>query len=197
LRALASLGIFAEDNEHRFDLTPMAECMRSDVPGSVRSLCIIRGEWQYESWGQLLHSVRTGQSGLERVYGSPLFDFLAVNPDKGKLFDEAMTGVHGRETTAMLDAYDFSGISVLVDIGCGNGEVISSILKRHPAMRGVLFDQPTVIERTRANLEVVELAGRWEAKAGDFFEVVPPGADAYLLRHVTRRTSGSLKTSVR
>lgn len=184
LRALASVGIFAEDDRHCFALTPMAECLRGDVSGSVRSLCIIRGEWQYEAWGRLLHSVRTGQSGFETVYGTPLFDFLAENPDKGKLFDEAMTGVHGRETAAMLDAYDFSGIGVLADVGCGNGEVISSVLKRYPAMRGVLFDRPSVIERTRVNLEAVGLGGRCESAAGNFFEAVPSGADAYLLRHV-------------
>jgi hypothetical protein len=84
----------------------------------------------------------------------------------------------------MLDAYDFSGIGVLADVGCGNGEVMASVLRRYPAMRGVLFDRPAVIERTRANLAAAGLAGRCELIAGDFFESVPPGADAYLLRHV-------------
>lgn len=184
LRALASLGIFAEDAEHRFALTPMAECLRSDVPGSVRSLAIIRGEWQYESWGQLLHSIRTGQCAFEKIHGSPLFDYLAANPEKGKLFDEAMTGVHGRETMAMLDAYDFSGIRVLADVGGGNGEVLASVLTRYPDMRGILFDQPSVIERSRARLESAGVAGRCDATAGNFFESVPHGADAYLLRHI-------------
>jgi hypothetical protein len=184
LRALASVGIFAEDDQRRFALTPMAECLRSGVPGSVRSLAIIRGEWQYEAWGQLLHSIRTGQCAFEKIYGTPLFDYLSANPEKGKLFDEAMTGVHGRETAAMLDAYDFSGIGVLADVGGGNGEVITSILKRYPSMRGILFDQPSVIERARANLQAAGLADRCEAKAGSFFESVPSGADAYFLRHI-------------
>ncbi|MCI0699918.1 MAG: acetylserotonin O-methyltransferase [Planctomycetia bacterium] len=184
LRALASIGIFVEADQHRFALTPMAECLRSDVPGSVRSLAIMRGEWQYEAWGQLLYSIQTGRSAFERIHKMPLFDYLSANPEKGKLFDEAMTGVHGRETSAMLDAYDFAGISVLADIGGGNGEVISSILKKYPAMRGVLFDQPSVIERTRANLEAAGLAARCEVVAGNFFDDVPSGADAYLLRHI-------------
>lgn len=184
LRALASLGVFGEDDRGRFALTPMAECLRRDVPGSVRALCIMRGEWQYEAWGQLLHSVRTGRPGFEKVYGVPMFDFLAAHPEKGKLFDEAMTGIHGSETAAMLDAYDLSGIGVLADVGCGNGEVMTTVLKRYPGMQGVLFDRPAVIERTRANLEAAGLAGRWEVRAGDFFESVPAGADAYLLRHV-------------
>jgi hypothetical protein len=184
LRALASLGIFVEDDRHRFALTPLAECLRSDVPASVRALAIMRGEWQYESWGLLIDTVRTGRSAFEQIYQMPLFDYLARNPEKGKLFDEAMTGVHGRETTAMLDAYDFTGISVLADVGGGNGEVLASVLKRYPNLRGVLFDQPSVVERTRKNLEAAGLDGRCEARAGNFFEAVPAGADAYLLRHV-------------
>ena len=184
LRALASLGVFAEDDVRRFALTPMAECLRSDVSGSVRSLAIIRGEWQYEAWGQLLHSIRTGECAFEKLYGEPLFDYLAAHPEKGKLFDAAMTGVHGHETAAMLDAYDFSGIGTLADVGGGNGEVIASILKRNPTMRGVLFDQPSVIERSRANLQAAGLVARCDAVAGNFFESVPSGADAYLMRHI-------------
>jgi hypothetical protein len=184
LRALASLGVFAEDATHRFVLTPLAECLRSDVVGSVRSLAIIRGEWQYEAWGQLLHSVRTGTAAFESIFGAPLFDYLAAHPEKGKLFDEAMTGVHGRETAAMLEAYDFSGIGTLADIGGGNGGVIVSVLKQYPAMRGVLFDRLAVVERARGHLASAGLADRCSAVAGDFFASVPAGADAYLLRHI-------------
>ena len=184
LRALASLGVFAEDDRSRFALTPMAECLRSDAPGSVRSLAILRGEWQYEAWGRLLHSVRTGECAFESLYGAPLFDYLAAHPEKGKLFDEAMTGVHGRETAAMLDTYDFGGIGTLADVGGGNGEVIASVLKRYPAMRGILFDRPAVVERSKANLQAAGVADRCAVAAGDFFTSVPSGADAYLLRHI-------------
>jgi hypothetical protein len=104
LRALASIGIFAEDDRHCFALTPLAECLRSNVPGSVRSLAIVRGEWQYEAWGQLLHSVRTGRCAFEKGFGMPLFEYLSRNAEQGRLFDDAMTGVHGRETAAMLGA---------------------------------------------------------------------------------------------
>src|SRR5262249_40070181 len=119
-----------------------------------------------------------------QIYGEPLFDYLARHPEKGKLFDEAMTGIHGRETAAMLDAYDFSGIGVLTDVGGGNGTLITAVLNRYPQMRGILFDRPAVIDRARANLEAAVLAVRCALTAGDFFEVVPAGADAYLLRHI-------------
>jgi hypothetical protein len=184
LRALASVGVFAEDDWQRFSLTPLAECLRSDVPGSQRAMAITAGELFYPAWGELLYSVQTGGTAFEKVYGQPVFDYLNNNPAQARLFDETMVGVHGRETAAMLDAYDFSGVRVLADIGGGNGSVFTAVLKKHPAMRGVLFDLPGVAERARANVEVAGLVGRCQVVGGSFFESVPPGADAYLLRHI-------------
>jgi len=184
LRALASVSIFAEDEQRRFRLTPMAECLRSDVPGSQWSMAILRGGLQYEAWGQLLHSVQTGQSAFEKIHGMPIFEWFSKHPEEGKLFDAAMTGVHGRETAAMLDAYDFSGIGTLADIGGGNGSVITAVLEKYRTMRGILFDMPAVVERSKANTEAAGLADRCRVEAGNFFEAVPPGADAYLMRHI-------------
>lgn len=184
LRALASVGIFAEDDQRRFSLTPMAECLRSDLPGSQWSMAILRGGLQYEAWGELLHSVQTGQSGFEKIHGMPIFEFFQKNPEHGKLFDAAMTGVHGRETAAMLDAYDFSGIGTLADIGGGNGSVLTAVLKQYQNMQGILFDMSAVVERANANIEATGLGNRCRVVAGNFFESVPPGADAYLMRHI-------------
>jgi hypothetical protein len=118
------------------------------------------------------------------VYGQPLFDFLSGNPDKGKLFDAAMTCIHGRETAAMLEAYDFGGIGTLADIGGGNGQVLLAVLARYPQLRGLLLDLPAVAERTRANVKAAGLEGRCTVVGENFFESVPSGADAYLLRHI-------------
>jgi hypothetical protein len=183
LRALASVGIFVEVPGGRFGLTPMAECLRT-IPGSARSLAIMRGEWQYEAWGRLLDSVKTGRPAFELIHGERLFDHFVKNPERGKLFDDAMTGVHGRETSAMLAAYDFSGIRTLADIGGGNGDVLLSILKKYPALRGLYFDLPAVAERARANFEVAGVADRCQIVAGSFFETIPAGADAYMMRHI-------------
>jgi hypothetical protein len=180
LRALASIGIFAE-GRGRFALTPLAECL---LDPSMKALATVRGEFQYRAWGQLLSSVQSGQSAFEKVYGKPIFDYFSENPETGKLFDQAMTGVHGRETQAMLEAYDFTGVGTLADIGGGNGSVLTAVLKKYPAMQGILFDLPAVAERARANIEAAGLDGRCRVVAGNFFEAVPPGTDAYLLRHI-------------
>jgi SAM-dependent methyltransferase len=180
LRALASIGIFAED-QGQFSMTPLAKCL---LEPSTKAMATMRGEFQYRAWGELLYSVQSGKSAFEKVYGKPIFDFFSDNPETGKLFDQAMTGVHGRETDAMLEAYDFSRIGTLADIGGGNGSVITAILRRYPAMRGILFDLPTVVVRTKANIEAAGLADRCQVIAGNVFESAPPEGDAYLMRHI-------------
>lgn len=180
LRALASIGIFAEDRG-RFCLTPLAECL---LDPSAKAMATLRGECQYRAWGELLYSVQTGRSAFEKVYGKPIFDYLAEHPQTGHLFDLAMTGVHGRETQAMLEAYDFTGIGTLVDLGGGNGSVLTAMLRRYPGLQGILFDLPSVAERTKAHIEAAGLASRCQVMAGNFFEAVPSGADACLLRHI-------------
>jgi hypothetical protein len=180
LRALASINIFAED-QGRFSLTPLAECL---LDPSTKAMVTMRGDFQYRAWGELLYSIQTGESAFEKQHGKPIFDYLTENPETGNLFDQAMTGVHGRETEAMLEAYDFTGIGTLADIGGGNGSVITAILKKYPVMQGIIFDLPGVLERTSANIQAAGLTGRCQVVAGNFFETVPPGADAYLMRHI-------------
>ena len=107
LRALASVGVFVEDANGQFGLTPPAACLRSDVPGSQRSLAIMMGEEHFRAWADLLYSVQTGQPAFDRIFGKPIFPYLAEHPESAAIFDDAMTGVHGTETAAMIDAYDF------------------------------------------------------------------------------------------
>jgi hypothetical protein len=184
LRALASEGVFAEDAQGRFVLTPLAGCLRSDVPNSQRSMAIMNGEEHYRCWGELLYSVQTGQTAFEKLFGQPIFQHLAAHPRQARIFDEGMVGVHGAETKAMLDAYDFSKFGTLVDVGGGNGSLLSTTLQRNPSLRGVVYDRPDVIERAEANVKSAGLENRCTLTGGNFFESVPPGGDAYLMRHI-------------
>jgi hypothetical protein len=196
LRALASLGVFAEDSAGRFSSTPLAECLRSDAPGSQRALAIMTGEEHYRAWGELLYSVQTGKPSFDKIYGMPVFDFLSKNVEQAKVFDAAMVGVHGRETSAMTDAYNFTGIAVLADVGGGNGSLLTTVLKKYPAMRGILYDLPQVVERARANLQAAGLADRCQVIGGSFFESIPKGADAYLMRHIIHDWDDEKSTTI-
>ncbi len=183
LRALASVGIFAEDEQGRFGTTPMAELL-VDVHGSMYAVAMMMGDEHYRSWGDLLYSVQTGKPAFDHIYGKGVFDWLSEHSEQAKIFDAAMTGFHGPETQAMIDAYDYAGINTLVDIGGGNGTVLTAVLKKNPALQGILYDLPGVIDRAKKNLADAGLASRCQTIAGSFFESAPPGGDAYQMRHI-------------
>src|SRR5262249_41203227 len=137
LRALASIGIFAEDADGRFMVTPLAETLCGN--SGQRAYARLHGQELYQSWAKLLDAARSGESGFVKAFGMPVFEYFGANPARGAVFDKAMTGHHGEEADPMLDAYDFSDFEELVDVGGGNGSLLTAILKRHSQMRGVLF----------------------------------------------------------
>ncbi len=184
LRGLAGVGIFIQDADGRFRLNGQAELLRQDGPTSLWAIAVMLGEEQDRCWTELLETVRTGEPAFERFYGRPVFDYLSENTGPAKIFDSAMSSFSSRETQAILDAYDLSGVSTLADIGGGNGSKLAGILGHYPAMRGLLFDRPHVVERACSLLKARGVSGRCDVKAGDFFETAPRGADAYILGHI-------------
>jgi hypothetical protein len=184
LRALASLGVFAETQPNHFTLTPLAACLQSDTPNSVRACVILQGEEHYQAWGEFMHSVQTGGSSFEHIYGMNLFDYYAQNPESAKIFDESMTNLSVSQSATIAASYDFSSIQTLVDVAGGEGLLIASILKSNPTLKGVLFDRPHVIEKAKRFLEAEGLLERCQLAAGNFFESVPEGGDAYILKYI-------------
>ncbi|MCA9040121.1 MAG: methyltransferase [Planctomycetaceae bacterium] len=184
LRALASVGIFAENGEGQFELTPLAEPLRSDVPGSKRALALMSGDEQFKAWAEIEYSIRTGEIAFDKVFGKPIFDYLGEHPEKARIFDAAMVGIHGRESDAIAKAYDFSGINVVADIGGGNGSQMIGLLQQESSLKGIVFDLPHVVERAKENVEYAGLTDRCALVGGNFFEAVPGGADLYMMRHI-------------
>jgi len=185
LRALASVGVFAEAEDGRFGLTPLGECLQTGIPGSVRALTMMTSsEGWYRAWGDLLHSVRTGETAFNHVFGMDLWQYAAQNPEAAALVTEAMAEFTTQVSTAVVTAYDFSRFSKIVDVGGGNGTLLLSILQANPQMSGVLFDLPYVVEDARKHIAATDLTGRCEVVAGDFFASVPSGGDAYILKNI-------------
>ena len=184
MRALAGVGVFERDADGRFALTPRAGMLRSGVHGSQRDFASMMGAEFQATWGELLHTVRTGEAGFQKRFGAPFFEYMTRHPDRHRIYDDAMTGVHGGETGPMLAAYDFSRFRTVVDVGGGKGLLLAAVLDRHPAVQGILFDLPAVADRARDVLSGSAVAGRCRVEGGDFFAAVPDGADAYVLRHV-------------
>jgi len=186
LRALASVGVFAEDQQGRFALTPLAATLRTDVPGSLRAFALAElDEDHYAAWGDLPHSVRTGEVAFDHLFGMDVWRYRAQHPEEGRIFDEAMTSFSSVVNAAIVASYDFSSIKSIVDVGGGDGSLIAAILRANPSMQGVLFDLlPHVIKRAGQRIEKEGLSGRCQIVAGDFFAAVPRGGDAYLLKWI-------------
>ena len=180
LRALETSGVFVQVSPRVFSNTPLSETIRKNVPGSVR-LTVLHGlepgRGEFEAWTGLLDSVKSGKVAFDRIYGYSFWEFLKRNPAKAELFNEAMATGRSQTAGAVAAAYDWSQFRVIADIGGGIGGQLVEILKAHPACRGILFDLPEGLKGAAPH-ERIEVA------SGNFFESVPSGADAYILRTV-------------
>lgn len=184
MRALCSAGVFKQDDERRYALTSLGRLFRSDVPDSKRAYARMSGAEFYRSWDGLLESVKTGTQAFSLKFGKEFFSYMAENPSRWGVYDEAMHCVHGPETLPMLEAYNFGRFSSVVDVGGGKGLTLAAILQRFPDVKGILQELPDVASRAAQTFENLGLTSRASVSAGNFFESVPGGADAYLLRHV-------------
>lgn len=187
LRALANIDIFAEATPQVFRITPLGNYLRSDVPGSMRAWVRYLGsDWNHALWGATLDAVRTGKSASQAIHGLPFFDWLDAHPDAERHFGEAMTNMSAIANPAIASAYDFSAIGKLVDVAGGRGSLLAAILEANPHLRGTLFDLPMVIAEAREELTLraPNIAARLTFSEGSFFEAVPEGGDAYLLKWI-------------
>ena len=184
LRALTSVGIFAEVAPKTFSLTPAASLMRKG-PGTLGDgIEFICDPLHFRAYGEMLYSVRTGQSAGAKVVGMPIFEYLESDPEYSATFNKAMTSFSANVMPAVLKVYDFSGIGVLVDVAGGHGHVLTSVLRGYPSMRGVLFDIDHVVAGAGPLIESVGVTDRVRIESGDFFREVPAGGDAYIMKHI-------------
>jgi len=185
LRALASVGVLSSANGGRFAQTPVSETLVTDAPGSLRWFAVSElGQEHYPAWGNLMHSVKTGEIAFDNFFGVDIWKYFQQNPEDAAVFNDSMSSVTAATNEAILSLYDFSDFGTVVDVGGGHGGLITSILKRNPKVKGVLFDAPQVIEGARPKLEAAGLAQRCETVAGDFFKSVPAGGDAYVMKWI-------------
>jgi hypothetical protein len=185
LRGLACLGGVTEDSPGVFALTPEGAVLRSDAPDSIRRMVLLSVSGEvWRSWGELEYSVRTGRSAWAKVTGASWFDFMAANDDERLTFNFAMSQHTRTVAPAFLAGYDFSRFSTLVDLGGGNGTLISCLLAAVAGLKGVLFDTASGVESAASVLAGAGVADRCEVVVGDFFSSVPTGADAYVIKSV-------------
>jgi predicted O-methyltransferase YrrM len=181
MRALGSLGVFRENEQHEYELTTLGRCLVSGSPGALRARAILNGEEWYQGWGGLLHSVRTGESAFHNLFGKRFFEYIADRADTAAAFNEAMASSTEGAAAAVVTAYDFSACRTIVDVGGGTGAFLAAVLRAAPQAHGILFDRPSVVAAARELIAHAGVAERCELVGGDFFEAVPSGGDAYML----------------
>lgn len=183
LRALAAAGVFTEMEPGRFALTGVGEHLCTDHPQSLRSWVLFQGLFN-GVYAEAEHSIRTGEATVPHVFGEPLFQYLGHHPDAAAVFQAAM-GQHSRLMGPKLaEAYDFTGVRRVVDVGGGDGTYLSTILRAHTHMTGVVYDAPYVAEAARKQLATAGLGERCTFVSGDFLQEVPAGGEVYLLKGV-------------
>jgi O-methyltransferase/methyltransferase family protein len=185
LRALISKGIFARRDNGRYELTPLADVLRSDAPVSMAPMARFVGARQHrEHWSLLTDAIKTGRSGVPALRGKGFFDYLGDEPEFAQIFNDAMTGLSGLSIGPVVDAYDFTRFGTIVDVAGGHGRLLAAILASAPDARGVLYDLREVIAGAPALLRENGVAERVRLAEGSFFDGVPAGGDAYVLKHI-------------
>lgn len=185
LRALIGRGIFRQLRDGRYDLTPLADTLRTDANVSLAALARFQGSPQHrEHWSHLTGAIRTGRAVVPELRGKPVFEYLADEPELSEIFNNAMTNVSDLTTAAVIAGYDFSPYPTIVDVGGGHGRILAAILGATPRSRGILFDLPQVVSGAGPVLAEHGVAERVRVEGGSFFESVPEAGDAYVLQCV-------------
>jgi predicted O-methyltransferase YrrM len=185
LHALASAGVLEERPGQNFKLTPIGECLRSDSPTSRSAWARYVGRpYVWQSWGDLLHSVKTGESAFGHLHSENLWKWRGERPEETEIFDTAMSELSRSGGKAIATAYDFAAFNVIVDLGGGQGALLAAILAKNATSRGILLDLPHVVVKAKDVLQTAGVADRCEVIGGDVFKSVPKGGDAYLIKSV-------------
>jgi SAM-dependent methyltransferase len=185
LRALVSVGVLKSAEGGRFAQTPLSETLVTNAPGSLRWFAISElGQEHYPAWGNLMHSVKTGEIAFDNFFGVDVWKYFQQNPEDAAVFNNSMSNMTAAVNDALTSLYDFSQFGKIVDVGGGHGGLITAILQKNPEVKGVLFDAPQVIEGAQSKIAAAGLADRVETVAGDFFKSVPEGGDAYIMKWI-------------
>lgn len=185
MRALESVGVYTCDDEGRYTNTELGEQLRTDVPDSLAGWAAYVGRPYYrQAWTGLLDSIRTGENAFTAVHGMRVWEYRVHRPEEQSIFEGAMSATAGVVVEAVLASYDFSRFGTVADIGGNAGLLLAAILNRFPSLGGVLFDQPDVVAEAGPVLRAAGVSDRCQIVGGSFFDSVPAGADAYLLKAI-------------
>jgi O-methyltransferase domain len=195
LRCLVAEGVFTEGEDGCFGATPVSECLR-DVPGSQRGAALMLPTESYVAFGDLMHTLQTGKPAFEHIFGMSRWEQLAQDPERAARFNTAMQSRTEDIRAGVASAYDFSTVGSIIDVGGGRGTLIAGLLKAHAHLRGTVFDLDAGLAETDAYLQGQGVRDRCEIVSGSFFESVPSGPDAYLLKNIIHDWNDEKATAI-
>jgi C-methyltransferase len=187
MRTLASVGFFCETTDRCFASTRLSECLRADAPGSMLATAqYVGADWMFAGWASVMTTVRNGKTYHENMHDKSFFSWYDSNPECRRIFDDAMASMSTMAIPTITAAYDFSSLETIIDVGGGEGGLLAAILRKTPHLRGTLFDLPHVVARAEQMglLSESEVAARVTMVGGDFFQRIPEGHDAYVLKWI-------------
>jgi hypothetical protein len=185
LRLLASVGVFREQEGRTFAQSPASSLLQSTAPGSLYDLVLwIADPFHLRIYAEAMHSVKTGQPAVEKAVGMPVFEYFPTDPALSEVFNNAMSSLSDAVIRSALDVYDFGGLDTIVDVAGGHGHVLMAVLEQYPQARGVLADLGHVIAGAEAGIRARGLSSRCRTEVIDFFQAVPSGGDAYIMKHI-------------
>jgi len=184
LRTLASHGIFLENQDHSFALTPLAQLLVTSSPDSIRLLLMKEDESRWNAYGDLLYSIKTGKPAFNHRYGVGYFDYIAKNQALSQSFDLGMANLSAKEDALIANSFDFSNYHSIVDLGGGIGGLLAEILKKNPSSQGVVYELAHLRDRVEVFLQNQGLSSRVKFASGSFFQSIPEDSDLYLLKRI-------------
>jgi len=185
LRVLDRMGIFSEESPGIFSITDVSNFLKTDSPFSVKDWAILNGsEWHSRSWMNLLYSIKTGKPSFWDIYDMKGFEYFQKNPEDYAVLNKAMTFFSKGQAARIVHSYDFSTFRTVMDVGGGYGYLLTEILKNNPSLQGILYELPEVVEGARKTIKRENLENRCKIIEGDFFNSVPKGADAYIMKYI-------------
>jgi hypothetical protein len=197
LRALTQLGMLDQEPDGRFTLTPSGDTLRSDRPDSLRPVARFWGhEMLQRAWGNLRHTVLTGQTAFDHAFGMSAFAYLEANPGAAAVYHAGMSRTRAMSSPAVVAAYDFSSCNTIIDVGGGNGSLLAEILRAFPEPQGVICDSPNARAEADEMLAASGLTARARFEACDFFSAIPVGGDCYLLRQIIHDWDDTLAAAI-
>jgi hypothetical protein len=197
LRALVSVGVLQSSDDNSVRNTPLSETLITDAPGSLRWFTVSElGQEHYPAWGNLMHSVKTGEIAFDNFYGADVWTYFKDNPEDAAVFNNSMSGMTAAVNDTIRSLYDFTKFNTVVDVGGGHGGLITEILRSSPNAKGILFDAAQVIPGAAERLASAGLSDRCETVGGDFFKAVPAGGDAYVMKWIIHDWSDELALQI-